>query len=346
MTLRDRIQCLVFTGKAIHAVVKNENNLSFAQEKLKTAIEKVCHHNTWFSPWSVNNSLIGISQMLNEDDIIEWIALYHEKLSTKSNSNRIGIIMAGNIPLVGFHDLICVFLSGDRSVIKMSSEDNILLPIVLEMMSEFSTEVNSLITISNSPLKEIDKIIATGSNNSSRYFEYYFGKYPHIIRKNRTSVAVLSGNESELEIKNLAKDIFFYYGLGCRNVSKIFIPENYELPSLIDLFQDFVSNMDNVKYNNNLDYHKSVYLINNFKFLDGGFFLMLESSELHSPVSVIYFEYYKSLDELKVNLENQKNEIQCIVSHIPALSAISFGQAQNPKLWDYADDVDTMEFLL
>ena len=189
-------------------------------------------------------------------------------------------------------------------------------------------------------------MIATGSNNSSRYFEYYFGKYPNIIRKSRASLAVLTGNESKLQIKGLAHDLFFYYGLGCRNVSKIFLPEGYNIPSLMDDLQEFRLLMENNKYINNLEYHKSILLINSVPFLDGGFFLMKPGAALYSPVSVIHYQFYKDKFEVHQFIQENSNQLQCVVSIDSEFSNISLGEAQFPKLWDYADKVDTMEFLL
>lgn len=348
MSVNDRLKCLVETGQLLQEVVSakgmEELNDS-AQQELYALIDTVFQKNAWFSPWSVRNALTGISEMLNSSDITEWASRYYKNITRKENQNTIGIVMAGNLPLVGFHDLISVFLAGDKAQLKLSSDDKELMPVIIKLMSSVDSRVNDMVTIANEKLEGIDKVIATGSNNTARYFEYYFGKYPNIIRKSRTSLAILSPSDSEDDIDQLAEDIFYYYGLGCRNVSKIYLPKSIGTTHFIDVLSKNASKLDNVKYINNLEYHKSIMLINNVQFLDGGFFFMKEDNSLFSPVSVLNYEFYDDIDSVQQFVQENKNDIQCVVGNA-SFCDVSFGQAQHPKLWDYADKVDVLQFLL
>jgi hypothetical protein len=301
------------------------------------------NNNAWFTEDEIKKALTSLSKMLNEADLTKWF----EKIEISKNPKKIGLILAGNIPLVGFHDVLCVLATGNIAQIKMSSSDDKLLPALLNQWIAFESELANHI-IYTERLKDFDAIIATGSNNTSRYFEYYFGKVPNIIRKNRNSVAVLNGSETVEDLENLGHDIFDYFGLGCRNVSKIYIPENYEIKHFFEPLEKYQSIINHFKYNNNYDYNKSVYLVNVVPHFDNGFVLLKEDEGLTSPLAVLFYEKYNSITALEEKLNALDEQIQCIVSSVELSikkEKINFGQSQYPKLWDYADNVNTIDFL-
>ncbi len=298
--------------------------------------------NNWFTRDNVENALKAIAQMLDKSALAQWCSAYTVSPKTPKT---VGLVMAGNIPLVGFHDLLCVLIAGHKAKIKLSSQDEVLMKYIIQQLTEINPEVANSIEITER-LKDIDAVIATGSDNSARYFKHYFGKIPNIIRQNRTSVAVLKGDETAESIKALGQDIFQYYGLGCRNVSKLYIPKSYALTDLIDVLMSFETAIEHHKYRNNYDYNKSIYLVNREPHLDSGFFLLRESEELVSPISVLFYETYSSEAELDLKLSSKRDKIQAIVSdHGWYEGSLAFGTAQCPAVWDYADGVDTLEFL-
>jgi hypothetical protein len=259
----------------------------------------------------------------------------------------VAVVMAGNIPAVGFHDLLCVLISGNRLMARLSSNDKQLLPAICDMLVGIEPGFADRFSFTEEQISGFDAVIATGSNNTARYFNYYFGKYPHIIRKNRNGVAVLTGNETEKELKALGEDIFTYFGLGCRNVSKLFIPDGYDVKILLDALQVFEKAGDHHKYHNNYDYNKSIYLVNGDDHFDNGFLLLKEDASIASPVSVVYFERYSAIGKLNDLINGNLEDIQCVVSTDRKIhGAIPPGTTQHPKLWDYADGVDTMKFLV
>ena len=300
--------------------------------------QTVRHHNGWFTEEAVKSSFLGISKWLNVDTLQHWISNY--KLS-ENKSKSVALIMAGNIPLVGFHDFIAVFLSGNKAMIKLSSNDDKLLPALVNIMSLFNPEMNKWVEFAQSKLSNFDAVIATGSDNSSTYFQSYFGKYPHIIRKNRKSVAVLKGDETKEEIAELAKDIFTYYGLGCRNVSLVWIPEDFNLDRLFEAFYDYHDIINHNKYANNYDYNKAVYLMNLEEILDNGFLLVKEAKDLNSPLGMLHVARYTNSSQVHQFLLENATSIQVVVGK----EFTSFGEAQQPKIDDYADQVDTLKFL-
>jgi hypothetical protein len=307
-------------------------------EKLIHAILVSKIQNPWFTKESVFESFKGVSNWLNVDDLQDWTAQYTFKTE---KPQKVAIIMAGNIPMVGFHDMISVFLSGHKAICKLSSEDKILLPAIIEVMALFNPDVKNWIEFSENKLPPFDAVIATGSNNSSMYFETYFGKYPHIIRKNRTSIAIITGNETREELSVLGKDIFTYFGLGCRNVSKILVPKDFVLDRFFEAIVDYNEVVNHNKYANNYDYNKAVYLMNLEQILDNNFVLLKEDKSLHSPLGVLFYERYSSDSELVDYLYLNKDNIQVVVGEGYSF----FGTAQCPSLNDYADGVDTMSFL-
>jgi hypothetical protein len=250
--------------------------------------------------------------------------------------------MAGNIPLVGFHDFICVFLAGHNSIIKLSSNDKYLIPFLLNLVKFPSDKVVYL----DGMLKDYDAVIATGSDNTSRYFEYYFKNKQSIIRKNRNSIAILDGNETDEELKSLSHDILTYFGLGCRSVSKLYVPKDYNFDSFFNSIFGYKDLINNHKYANNYDYNKAIYLMSEYKFLDNGFFMIKEGNEMHSPISTINYEFYDNISHLSEKIKQQEENIQCVVSNIKFEGRIDFGETQNPSLNQYADNIDVMNFLL
>ena len=306
-------------------------------------MEGSSNHNAWFTQEEVKKAVTSLSNMLNNNDIEKWF----QGIEISDRPKKIGLVLAGNIPLVGFHDVLSVLATGNIALIKLSSSDDKLLPALLKQLVAIEPALAAQIVYTDR-LKDFDAIIATGSNNSSRYFDYYFGKVPNIIRKNRNSVAVLTGNENTASISKLGHDIFDYFGLGCRNVSKIFIPAGYEIKNFFEPLEGFQPIINHFKYNNNYDYNKSIYLVNQVTHYDNGFLLLKEDPGMSSPLAVLYFEYYTNLDEVAELLNTQNEQIQCVVSEAPMkldIAVLPFGQSQSPKLWDYADNVNTLTFL-
>ena len=344
------IQAFVKLGIKIQEALNREaaqyDGLTKQQINLLLQVKKSGIENGWFTKEMVESAFYGIAEMLNENELKQWLETYLKSIDFDRKPKEVGIIMAGNIPAVGFHDFLCVLLSGNTAVIKTSSDDALLIPSISDLLISIDSSFSERINFIKAPRSKYDAVIATGSNNSARYFEQYFGKYPNIIRKSRTSVAILTGEETEKEIEGLAKDLFTYYGLGCRNVSKLLVTESFDVQRLIDgliKYSSFLKN--NVKYQNNIDYNKSIYIINKIPFLDGGSFLFKEDQSLHSPISVTFYEKFNSLEDIDSYIERNKDEIQCVVSS-QISRGVSFGAAQHPKVWDYADKVDTMKFLL
>lgn len=292
--------------------------------------------NAWFDEASINMAIENIcNHFLKKDLLTGWIGGYPQPATHK----KVGIVMAGNIPLVGFHDFLCGFMSGHHLYIKLSSKDDVLLKHLANKLISWQPALADSIHFAEN-LKGCDAYIATGSNNTARYFEQYFSKYPNIIRKNRTSVAVLDGTETPEQLFALGKDIFSYYGLGCRNVTKVYLPQGYEIPTLLDALQPYADIINHHKYKNNYDYYLAIYLLNKVPYLTNEFLLVVENKEPFTAVSVLHYEFYANKQELIQNLQSDDN-IQCIVSN----QYISFGMSQVPALADYADGVDTMLFL-
>lgn len=335
MTLEKRVSSFVQLGN----VIKNLSSEDF--DHLARNVE---NNNSWFTPEHTRSALNGLEVFLNRVALESWVSQYD--FDQVKAPKEIGLLMAGNIPAVGFHDLLAVLISGHKASLKLSSSDTVLMKWLISNLLEINPLFETFISIEEM-LKSKDAYIATGSDNSARYFNYYFGKYPSIIRKNRTSVAILRGQESKSDYLDLGNDIFQYFGLGCRNVSKLFIPNKEILKEMLDALESFQNLSKNHKYINNYDYNKSIYLINGEDHLDNGFMLLKESKDLVSPISVVFFEIYQDLEVLKNQLQGIEEKVQCILSKDAWYeNSIPFGQAQCPKLDDYADGVDTIEFLL
>lgn len=311
-----------------------------SDEKKLTAIkQRAFEKNKWFTEEFINLSLKNISaQFLKNKKLESWVSHYH--LDDNINPKTIGIVMAGNIPLVGFHDFLCVFISGHRQMIKLSEKDNVLMPHIIEKLTEWNAAVPGVVSVSDL-LKNCDAYIATGSNNSSKYFKYYFGKYPSIIRGNKTSVAILSGSETMDELNLLADDVNIYFGLGCRNVTKIYVPKDYDFIPLLNVFKKYKYFIDHPKYKNNYDYNLALLIMNHVLYMTNETIILAENENIFSPVSELHYNFYADKNVLQNELKENES-IQCIVGN----NAIEFGKAQQPELFDYADGEDVMEFLL
>lgn len=334
MNLEQRIAAFTQLGKSIRHL---------SEEEFEGLAFRVENNNNWFTPSQTRFALNGISALLEESVLREWLDSYTVPPTIQPKS--IGLLMAGNIPAVGFHDFMCVLLSGHQVHAKLSSSDRILIPWISRQLVAIEPLFSARIFFEDM-LKGKDAYIATGSDNSSRYFEYYFGKFPHIIRKNRSSVAVLDGSENGEDLRQLAHDIFQYFGLGCRNVSKLFIKDKDQLQDFLKEIEGFHFLLSHHKYLNNYDYNKAIYLVNGEAHLDNGFLLIKQSGQLVSPISVLFYETYSETDELTKKLRNDSSKIQCIVSKEGSFpGSVPFGHAQKPNPGDYADGIDTLAFL-
>ncbi len=303
------------------------------------------NHNAWFTNESLDFALTEISNSLSSENLFAWISNY-PTMQNQTSPKKIGVISAGNIPLVGFHDFLSVLISGHKFVGKLSTKDDVLLPRIRKILIDIEPRFKDFISLSSDKLAGFDAVIATGSNNSARYFEYYFGKYPHIIRKNRNSIAILSGNESDNELQLLADDIFLYFGLGCRSVSKLFIPDGYDLNRIFKNSLKHKAIINHNKYANNYDYNRAIYIMNLIDFKENGILMLKEDIGTASPVSVVFYEYYSKPETVLQRIEIEKNQIQCVVADKTVYkNAVAFGESQKPKLNDYADNIDTIDFL-
>lgn len=323
----------------ISAFIQLGDKIAGLNETERAQIEDMARReNPWFTQSNVKNAIDGITHMLQKEKLDTWLKPYNLECEVPK---IVGIVMAGNIPLVGFHDLMCVLLSGNFAAIKASSQDTFLVKWIIELLFEVESRFKKSLEIRDK-LTNIDAVIATGSDNTARYFEYYFKNIPHIIRKNRSSIAVLSGDESSEDLKNLGKDIFWYFGLGCRNVSKILVPKDYKADFFFESIQEFEEVGNHHKYRNNYDYNKSIYLVNKEPHLDNGFLLWRKSEDFVSPISVLYVQEYETASEVDSYIDQNKEKTQCIVGK----GFIPFGNAQMPEPWDYADEVDTLKYLI
>ena len=336
MTLQERIDALVRLG----------DHLRGKDEYLEAVIKRTAYHNPWFTGENQQAAVDAVADRMLRREVLErWLACY--TIPEETAPTTVGLVMAGNIPLVGFHDLLCVFAAGHRAQIKLSEKDPYLLPYLLELLARFDGRAAGYFeTVGR--LEGFDAVIATGSNNSSRYFEAYFGRYPHIIRRNRNGVAVLTGAENREELAGLGKDVFRYFGLGCRNVSKVYVPAGYRFEPLLEALHEYRDIVLHNKYKNNFDYNFAVHVLNKTVYKNNGCILLTENASLQSRIGELYYEYYESIDVLEKELARRESEIQCIIAREGLLkgTAVPFGRSQEPELGDYADGVDTMRFLL
>lgn len=340
MTLTERLDLLAELGHYLR---------SGGDEALETAIQQSFFENRWFTEENTRSALLALATtMLDAEKLTAWAGAY--PISSHPHPQiTVGLVMAGNIPLVGFHDWLCVFVAGQRAKIKLSDKDKRLLPLLVQKMGAWnfeSWEYTEFVP-ENEPLKDIDAIIATGSNNTARYFEQYFSKYPNVIRHNRNGIAVLNGAETIADLYALGRDIFTFFGLGCRNVSKLYVPRGYDFEPLLEALHEYREIIHHNKYKNNFDYNFTLYILNQMPYLNNGCLLLHEDPSLQARIASVHYEYYDDTAELEATLNTQRNDIQCIVSNIPfaGLATLPFGKTQEPGLTDYPDGVDVMTFL-
>lgn len=301
------------------------------------------HYNGWFSKKNIQVAIENITSILTEKELNAWLNGY--EISKKESPKKVLVIMPSNLPLVEFHDFIAVLLSGHNFVGKCSEQNKRILPAISKVLMAIDSSFTDRISFIDRPNKDFDAVIATGSNNSARYFDYYFAHLPKIIRKNRTSIAVLDGNENLNDLKAMATDITQYYGRGCRSITKLYLPEGYNTDLIFESLFDKNNMVDNNKYANNYDYHRALFLMGQHKFLDNGFMILKEDKTIHTPVSVIHYEFYKDINTVQTELDQQKEDIQCIISNNKEITPIAFGYAQRPNWTDYADNIDSVDFL-
>ena len=350
MSLEKRIKAFVQLGlflKQFDSAIKNDEMSVINEEYYDMFDELILRQkafNGWFTKESVLMSITAIANSMSKESLNRWVSNYN---INDDSEKVIGVIMAGNIPLVGFHDMLSVLITGNSIQAKLSSNDNTLIKKIAEILVRIEPLFKDKIVFSER-LEGFDAVIATGSDNTARYFKQYFGKYPHIIRKNRNSVAIINSDDKVEDIKLLGQDVFQYFGLGCRSVSKLFLPKGYKIDLIFEsFFEEYQNVTQNNKYANNYDYNKAVYLMGSNALLDNGFLLMKEDTRMDSPVGVLNYEYYDSIEDLENTLEAQINSLQCVVSsNKTPISTLAFGEAQCPQLNDYADGVDTVKFLL
>ncbi len=336
-----QINDFVVLSNTLKHLLNGEETKLLSQREFMDILQQAEDENPWFTQKNIRFALTQITTSLEEKNLNQWLSAYPE-IKNRREHKTVGIIMAGNIPLVGFHDMLSVLIAGHTLKAKLSSKDRVLPKMISSLLMSINPVFEKRIILTQELLSDFDAVIATGSNNSAQVFKQYFGKYPHIIRHNRNSVAILTGEETPKELKALGNDIFSYFGLGCRNISKLFVPEDYPIENLRTYFSHFSDLQNHNKYINNYDYLKAILLMNRLFFIDGGFFLMQERNEIASPIAMIYYQRYSNYNQLKLQLSTIKNQLQVLVSK----ESSNFGLTQQPQLWDYADGVDTLKFLL
>lgn len=339
MELEKRIETFSELGFILRSAVAGKQG-SFTG-RISDLISNQHLKNPWFTPGNMQLAIESIANELTKENLLRWTSAY-PALGRTRKPDTIAVIMAGNIPLVGFHDMLSVLITGNKLIARMSSKDIDSVKLITEIIAYVNPSMGQMISLTESQVSDFDAIIATGSDNSARYFNYYFGKYPHIIRRNRNSVAVIDETETNIELEGLGNDIFSFFGLGCRSVSKIYIPNNYPVARLANAFDKYNTFVSHSKYANNYDFNKALYIVNRNEFIDTGYLLIKEDKLMTSPVSVLHFEYYSSNESLRKELLAESDRIQCIVGH----GYLPFGKSQMPALWDYADGCDTLDFQL
>lgn len=345
MKFDKRIESITLLGNLLRAY--DGETYPSGTHPLVKAAQLAYAENSWFTPENTRIALQSIGKALQPENIAKWLSCYESQLTGSFRQKVIGVVMAGNIPAVGFHDFLCVLISGNILKARLSSSDARLLPALAEILIGHIPEWEQQISFTTGKLDNFDAVIATGNNNTSRYFEYYFGKYPNIIRKNRNSVAIITGEEKQEELQNLADDIMLFFGMGCRSVSKIYVPADYDFSKLVSALGKYDYYANHHKYRNNYDYTSSIFMVNQIPFIDTGCLLLKEDQSFNSRIAVLHYEYYTEVSNVINALKLCRDSIQCVVSNISLpIPYVLPGQTQQPALWDYADDVDTLEFLL
>lgn len=338
MLLSQRLDALAALGH--HLLTAND-------EYLKAIMHRTHYNNSWFTIENQEQAIEAIArQFLDRSKLEAWLKPYFFSEET-IQPQTVGLVMAGNLPLVGFHDWLCVFAAGHKAAIKLSDKDQYLLPYLFKLLTRFDPAFENYVQIVER-LKNFDAVIATGSNNSARYFDAYFGKYPNIIRRNRNAVAVLTGKESPQELLELGKDVFQFFGMGCRSVAKLYVPRGYVFEPLLEALHEYRAVILHDKYQHNFEYNMAIFMLNRVPYMANGCVILLENDNIQSQIACLNYAYYDDLNTVKDELTTRSNEIQCVVGNasLPGFDTIPFGQAQQPTLSDYADGVDTMQFLL
>lgn len=341
MTLQEKIKIIDEIGKELKEVLQDENKYSFP------GFECINNENSWFTPEFTKKAITHISELLEEKNLNNWLSKYNLKKNDKISKLRLGIVMAGNIPLVGFHDFLCAYFTDADIIVKTSSKDKLLTKWIIErIITKSKNFLNQKIEVTDGFIKNIDAIIATGSNNTNRYFEYYFSKIPSILRRNRNSVAIITGKETETELEKLADDVFLYFGLGCRSVSMLYVPENYNFEPLIKAFSKYNHLLCHNKYANNFDYQYAINIVSRTPFINAKTILLKQEEKYNSPIAVLHYKFYKFAKEVYNEINLNINDIQCVAVNEPKyMFEVKFGTTQLPKLSDYADNIDTLEFI-
>jgi len=330
-------------GDFLRAFCNSDAHEDVWSQKLEETIILAGHKNGWFTKENIGFALKSWGELLTKKNLSAWLSRYD---LGQNRPKTVALIMAGNIPLVGFHDFISVLITGNKALIRLSSNDNVLISFITDYLISVELLFKEIVMFSDRKMEGFDAVIATGSNNTARYFEHYFGKGPNIIRKNRNSIAVLTGKESSQQLEAMGEDIFRYYGLGCRSVSKVFVPDGYDFDVFFKAIYEYHPIVEQNKYAHNYDYNKAVYLMSEFKILDNGFLILKPDESYSSPIASLFYENYTDLSELKKRLETDKDQLQCVVADGVLSDEIPFGKTQHPSLTDYADDIDTVDFLL
>ena len=347
--IEDRKSALVSLGSFLSQFGPDGSRMDHALndnyfDAFSTLIDQQFEKNAWFTPSNVRYALGAWGAALRPDAVNKWFDI--EKMPEELSDRKVGVIMAGNIPLVGLHDMLCVLSAGYILRAKLSSDDNHLLPVLGHLLEEIEPQFNGRFSFTEEKLGEVDAVIATGSGNTARYFEYYFKDIPSLIRKNRSSVAILDGDETEEELALIGQDMLRYFGMGCRNVSKIFLPEGFNLDRFFGAVYPFKGIIDHHKYANNYDYHRAIFVMNRDEVLENGFMLLKKDENLSAPVSTVFYEEYSDVEVLRDRLRRDEDQLQCIVSKNKSWPMhVAPGQSQRPELWEYADGVNTVKFI-
>lgn len=338
MNIKERIEILASFGNDLAQICNGTEIDGFP------GFEKIKAYNPWFTEENVKFCLQNWNSQLKREELEKFCAAY--PIDNNLSDICVAIVMAGNIPMVGFHDFACAFLCGVKIKAKLSSKDNVLMKWVIDRIKAMSPELSGRIEYTEERLSDFDAVIATGSDNTNRYFEYYFGKYDKILRHNRNSVAILTGDETKEELTALADDVFMYFGLGCRSVSKIYLPRGYDFNPMGEAFQKYADIINHNKYNNNYSYQYAVMGMNKIEHVNFGHLLLTEKKDMNSPIGVLHFEYYDSIDKVVNELEMQSDRIQCIVAKNKIFkNCIGFGETQKPNIYNFADNIDTIKFI-